>query len=192
MKKEWKWNYKAVNYKKQKIFDRLLSKSISKHVKNNIKIRSMNISEYLFKKNLMDPELHQQHFWNRGYKNIRYKYTSYFDLLNSLLIMCIIKNTEHVLLNIVSGIISRTKKVRKLMYILDRIIKRMSYITKIYSCFRMVITGKLNGGTKRTKNMMIGFGVIPINSVQAECYNNFVNATHLFGEFGVKLMIMYK
>jgi hypothetical protein len=58
-----------------------------------------------------------------------------------------------------------------------------------FGCFRFIITGKLRGGTKRTKTRTIGFGIYPTQMFIMNIINNFMNFTHVFGEFGIKLVI---
>lgn len=64
----------------------------------------------------------------------------------------------------------------------------MPEIESNFSMYRVYISGKLAGGTKRTKFHSIGFGTLPIQSLTTRALNQFFSYTHVYGEFGVKLL----
>jgi len=63
----------------------------------------------------------------------------------------------------------------------------MPEIQEKFEVFKMSITGKLAGGTKRTKFHNIGYGVLPVQTLNVIATNNFLAYTHIYGEFGVKV-----
>ena len=62
----------------------------------------------------------------------------------------------------------------------------MPEIQEKFSVFKISITGKLAGGTKRTKFHSIGYGVLPVQTLSIQTMTNFIAYTHVYGEFGVK------
>ncbi len=58
-----------------------------------------------------------------------------------------------------------------------------------YKVFRINVAGKLAGGTKRTKFQSVGYGILPIQSLALDASNNFLSFTHLYGEFGLKILM---
>ena len=83
----------------------------------------------------------------------------------------------------------RIRKIRKFMYFLDAILKNMPQIQANFSCFRITITGKTQGGTKRTKMLTVGFGHLPVQSIKTEGTVAFISYPHKFGEFGLRVIM---
>jgi ribosomal protein S3 len=83
----------------------------------------------------------------------------------------------------------RLEKLRRFFYFVDAILKKMPNIKKAFQCFRIIINGKLAGGTKRTKSMSIGFGRYPMQTLGVNVTNNYMNFTHRFGEFGIHFVM---
>ena len=83
----------------------------------------------------------------------------------------------------------RIRKIRKFMYFLDAILKNMRQIQHTFSCLRITITGKIRGGTQRTKSMVVGHGHLPYQSLTVEGTTAFISYPHKFGEFGVRLIM---
>ena len=58
-----------------------------------------------------------------------------------------------------------------------------------FSVFKVHIAGKLAGGTKRTKSHSIGYGTLAVQTLDAAVSNNFLAYRHIYGEFGLKLVM---
>jgi hypothetical protein len=82
-------------------------------------------------------------------------------------VLSVIKNTENLLLDILRMMLPRIHKIRRFFYFLDNVIKNMYQVQKSFSCFKMALTGKIQGGTRRTKTFSIGFGDMPFQSLSA-------------------------
>lgn len=54
--------------------------------------------------------------------------------------------------------------------------------------FKMHLAGKIAGGTKRTKAHSIGYGTLPVQTLDVIVSNNFLSYRHIYGEFGLKLV----
>jgi hypothetical protein len=83
----------------------------------------------------------------------------------------------------------RVHKIPRLLYLLDAILKHMAQIKNNFSCFRITLTGKIGGGTKRTRTSIIGFGRFPVQSINVNGSTVLTNYTHKFGEFGMKFIM---
>jgi len=94
-----------------------------------------------------------------------------------------------MLLNILRLMMPRIRKIRKFAYFLDAVIKSMRQISSNFACFRLTLTGKIRGGTERTKTLAIGFGRLPYQSINLEGSVDFISYPHKFGEFGVRLIM---
>jgi hypothetical protein len=189
----WKNKYRAGNPYLEPLYtplsDSQLSIELSLIAKRNIKVKALNVFSYLAKKKVITYRNHQRHFWQREYRNRRHYYANFFDVVNAFYILGTIRHTEMYLLTILKLVLPLLEKLRRFFYFLDAIIKYMQPIRQKFNCFRLTVTGKLAGGTKRTKNFTIGYGRIPIQTLSTEVTNNFINFTHRFGEFGIKLLM---
>jgi len=81
----------------------------------------------------------------------------------------------------------RIEKIRRFMFFLDSILKNMNQIRGNFAAFYITITGKIGGGTKRTKIFSVGYGYLPIHSLTTELSSVCINYTHVYGEFGIQL-----
>lgn len=58
-----------------------------------------------------------------------------------------------------------------------------------FSVFKVHIAGKLAGGTKRTKSHSIGYGTLPVQTLNNLVANSFLHYRHIYGEFGLKFVM---
>ena len=65
----------------------------------------------------------------------------------------------------------------------------MPEIQDKFLVFKIHIAGKLAGGTKRTKSHSSGYGTPPVQTLDVAASNNFLAYRHIYGEFGLKLVI---
>lgn len=94
-----------------------------------------------------------------------------------------------MLLDILRMMMPRIRKIRRFMYFLDAVTKNMKQVQMGFSCFRITITGKIRGGTQRTKTYTVGYGGLPFQSINVEGTTAFVSYPHKFGEFGIRLIM---
>jgi hypothetical protein len=182
-----KWWFTRLN--SRKINQNQLSYKFSNILNEKINIRLLNVFYYMANKQMFNYRTHQDHFWNKGYRRFRFYYDNYYDIVNSFYILGLIKNSDHLLLTILRSMMPRIRKIRRFMYFLDAVIKKMTQIQTKFSCFRITISGKIQGGTKRTKVFSIGYGFLPYQTIYIEGSNAFINYRHKFGEFGIKLIL---
>ena len=83
----------------------------------------------------------------------------------------------------------RIRKIRRFLYFLDAVLKNLVQIRNNFSCIRITVTGKIRGGTQRTKTLSVGYGYFPYQSINLEGSEAFTSYPHKFGEFGVRLLI---
>ncbi len=170
-------------------WEQKISHHLSTVLNEKITVKLVNVFYYLATKQMVKFRSHQEHFWNRRFRRFRFQYDNYYDIINSFFILGLIKNSENLLLTILRIMMPRIRKIRRFMYFLDAILKNLQQIQANFSCFRITITGKTQGGTKRTKTFSIGFGHLPYQSLQLNGTTAFVSYPHKFGEFGIKLIM---
>ena len=185
-----KWTYDKLV--KRRFNDKKFSFIISKRLGKNIKIRSINLFSYLVSKGVVRFKTHQNHFWNFRYRRYRFQYKNYFDIINAFLAVGLVDHSEFFLLSILKIVLPLILKIRKFFRFMSKIIKHMPEIEEKFYVFKISITGKLAGGTKRTKFHSIGYGVLPVQTLSTLAVNNFLAYTHIYGEFGVKLLMAKK
>jgi ribosomal protein S3 len=108
--------------------------------------------------------------------------------VNSFFILTLITGSENVLLDILRMMMPRIRKIRRFMFFLDSVIKHMRQMQVTFGCFKITLTGKIRGGTQRTKTLVVGHGRLPYQSLHIEGASAFVSYRHKFGAFGVKLL----
>jgi ribosomal protein S3 len=63
----------------------------------------------------------------------------------------------------------------------------MKSIHKNFNAFRLVITGKLRGGTSRTQGFSTGFGIMPQQTLDKNISYVYGDVRSKYGTFGIKL-----
>ena len=98
-------------------------------------------------------------------------------------------NTENFLLSILKVTLPIILKIRRFFKFLNAVINNMPELREKYSVFKVAVAGKLAGGTKRTKAHSIGYGILPVQTLTINAVNKFLAYTHIYGEFGLKLLM---
>lgn len=98
-------------------------------------------------------------------------------------------NTENFLLSILKITLPLILKIRRFFKFLNAVINNMPELKEKYSVFKIAVAGKLAGGTKRTKAHCIGYGILPVQTLTINAVNKFLAYTHIYGEFGLKLLM---
>lgn len=93
------------------------------------------------------------------------------------------------MLDVLRNMLETINKIKKFMFFVDAVVKNMPQIRANYTCFRMTFTGKIGGGTRRTKTYTVGYGIIPSASLTTEAFSSFVGYNHVYGAFGVKFIM---
>lgn len=166
-----------------------LSHSVSNTLNYNCNINLINIFNYLAIKQMIGFRSHQEHLWNKKFRKHRFYYDNYYDIVNSFFILSLIKNTESLLLDILRSMMPRIRKIKRFMMFLDSVLKNMPQIQNNFLCFRVIVIGKIRGGTERTKTLAVGFGQLPYQSLTVEGTTAFISYPHKYGEFGIKLIM---
>ena len=81
-------------------------------------------------------------------------------------------------------------KVKWFFRILDLIIKEYPLLRRQFKLFRIILAGKITGGTKRRKLYSIGYGRLIIQTLSERISTNFKPFDHVFGEFGIKVYMI--
>ena len=72
---------------------RQLSCRVGRLLYRKFKLKTLNVFEYMTLKGLINFRKLQKHFWHFRYKNRRFHFFNYFDIINSFLILGLINNT---------------------------------------------------------------------------------------------------
>ena len=103
--------------------------------------------------------------------------------------MGLVKDSENLALDILRLMMPRIRKIKRFMMFLDSVLKNMPQIVNSFTCFRIVIVGKIRGGTERTKTLSVGFGHLPYQSLTLQGSKGFTSYPHKYGEFGVHFIM---
>ena len=103
--------------------------------------------------------------------------------------MGLMDHAEGFLLSILRRVLPLILKIRKFFKFLNAIIKNMPELEDKFSVFKIHIAGKLAGGTKRTKAHSIGYGTLPVQTLDVAASNSFLAYRHIYGEFGLRLVM---
>jgi hypothetical protein len=195
--RNWKvWSISRLKYTLT-LNNRILSKQLSKRLGIRVQVNAKNIFSYLFKKSIKNFNIknHQMHIWQDYHKSKWYIY-SFYDIVNGMILLSKIKYAENLLLKIIKYSLIRMSKRRiqpkQLFYFLDKILKTLPDLKNSFESVRLLIIGKLRGGTSRTKVFNIGFGFIPRQSIDKDVTYAFENIHSKYGSYGVKLLTWRK
>lgn len=192
-KNKWsRWRASKVTLAAQK-----LSKQLSKRVGARVKVKLLNVFSYIAKKSKKNKfKKHQRHIWNKKYQYNKTRFSSYYDIVNSLYLLCFIQNTEELVLKIIqhglTNMHRRKIRPKNLFYFLNSVVKNMKSVQKNFNAFRLVITGKLRGGTARTQMFSTGFGIMPQQTLDKNINYVHGDVRSKYGTFGVKLFTWRK
>jgi len=166
-----------------------LSYAISNTLNHRCNVIAVNVFGYLVTKQMLGFRSHQEHLWNKNFRKYRFFYDNYYDVVNSFFILGLIKNSESLLLNILRLMMPRIRKIKRFMMFLDSVLKHMPQIQNKFLCFRIVLAGKIRGGTQRTKTLSVGFGHLPYQSLNIQGSTAFTSYPHKYWEFGITLIM---
>lgn len=181
-----------------KLSNKRLSKQLSKRIGMRVQVITKNIFSYFIRKKRkkFPAKTHQLHIWNPEYHRYKWQYSSYYDIVNSLLILSKVPYTENLVTKLIRyGLINMHKrklKPKPFFYFLSAVLKNMIDLQYNFNAVRAIITGKLQGGTGRTKTFNIGFGLIPSQSISKNVRYSFENLHSKYGSFGIKFITWRK
>ena len=192
-KNQWsRWRSSKVSLNSKKI-----SKQLSKRIGVRVKVKLCNVFSYIAKKSKKFKfKKHQRHVWNKKYQYNKTRFSSYYDIVNSLYLLCFVHNSESLVLKMIqhglTNMHRRKIRPKNLFYFLNSVVKNMKAIQKNFNAFRLVITGKLRGGTARTQAFSTGFGIMPQQTLDKNISYVFGDVRSKYGTFGVKLFTWRK
>jgi hypothetical protein len=103
--------------------------------------------------------------------------------------MGVLDHAEGFLLSILRRVLPLILKIKRFFKFLNAVIKNMPELQDKFYVFKIHIAGKLAGGTKRTKAHSIGYGVLPVQTIDVAASNNFLAYRHIYGAFGLRLVM---
>lgn len=193
IKNQWsRWRASKTALSAQK-----LSKQLSKRVGIRVKVKLFNVFSYIAKKSKKFKfKKHQRHVWNKKYQYNKTRFTAYYDIVNSLYLLCFIKNSDELVLKMIqhglTNMHRRKIRPKNFFYFLNSVVRNMKVIQKNFNAFRLVITGKLRGGTARTQAFSTGFGIMPQQTLDKNISYVYGDVRSKYGTFGVKLFTWRK
>lgn len=186
----WHSSKKSINSYK-------LSKQLSKRTGVRVQIKLQNAFAYVLKKSKkLSFKKHQRHLWNKRYHFNKKRFTSYFDIVNSFYLLSNISGTEGLVLKMIqyglTNMHRRKIRPKNMFYFLNSVVKNMKVIQKNFNALRLIITGKLRGGTSRTQTFSTGFGILPKQTLDKNINYAFGDVRSKYGAFGVKIFTWRK
>jgi hypothetical protein len=175
-----------------------LEKMVEKRLGIRVTIKVRNIFHYLAKKThkIITKPTHQSHIWNKNYHYNKKFINSYYDIVNSLLILSHVQSTEVFVIQMIQqGLLkmhSQKLRPKRFFYFIDSVLKNLIAIRRNFLAIRIVITGKLQGGTSRTKTFSVGFGTMPYQSIDQNVKYDFGDVQSIYGSYGVKIFTWRK
>lgn len=186
------------NNSSYRISGNFFSKQLEKKIGLKVNIKLKNVFSYLASKSIgFYKQNHQDMFWNKKYKYFTKKYPlSFFNIINGFFIISKIPETENLLLKIIQHSLFKMhkRKIRPKLffYFLDAVLKNSKFLKKEFEAFRIIITGKLRGGTARTQSFSIGFGSLPVQSFDCNIRYELGQLKSKYGSFGIKIFTWRK
>lgn len=182
---------------KKRFSSRWLSKLLSKRTGMRVQAKAINVFTYLLKKTKkVTFNKSQKHIWNKRYHYNKRRFLTYYDMVNSLWLLCHVPNSEILVMRMIRYGLTKMhrRKIRpkNFFYFINAIVQNMPEIKQNFNAFRVMITGKLRGGTSRTKSFSTGFGMIPRQTLDKNIRYEFGNVRSKYGSFGVKLLTWRK
>jgi len=175
-----------------KLYDRYLSHYLSKRVGIRVCVKALNVFNYLVKKTgQLKFKTHQNHIWEK-YHYHKKMFSAYYDVVHSLYLLCVIPYTERFLIKMIQyGLYNmhlQRIKPKRFFYFVDKVIKGMPLIKDTFKACRVIVTGKLRGGTARTSGYSAGFGWFPRQSLNKDIRYEFGTLSSKYGSFGIKVI----
>lgn len=180
------------------ISGKFFAKQIEKKTGIKVNLKLKNIFNYLASKNMgFFKQNHQDMFWNKKYKFFTKKYPlAFFNIVNGFFVVAKIPETENLILKIIQHSLFKMhkRKIRPKLffYFLDSVLKNSKFLKKEFESFRIIITGKLRGGTARTQSFSVGFGSLPVQSFDCNIRYELGQLKSKYGSFGIKIFTWRK
>ena len=161
-----------------------------------VSVKSINVFRYLsLKFGYLRFKTYQNHIW-QSYHRSKRLFSTFYDMVNAFYLLCMLPNTERLVVTLVQYSLlkmhRRKIKPKRFFYFVDAVIKNMPHIKTYFHACRVIVTGKLKGGTARTGSYSAGFGIFPRQSMSQDIKMSFGNLHSKYGSFGIKLLTWRK
>jgi len=158
-----------------------------------VQVQTDNILGYVARKYKAAYKSHQNYVWAGWYKRHRYNYPEYMDIITAIFLFTAFRSNNDILaqyfLKTLYKPLRIMYKLKKFFWFLSDIIKGYPLIRRQFRIFRILLVGKIAGGTKRTKIFKIGYGRLVLQTLSKNSTMSFKSFDHRFGEFGIKLIV---
>lgn len=156
-----------------------------------MKLNLINVFSYLQKRRKANMVAGRDIYFNRKYSYYSKRFESFYDVVNAYYIMSYIPKSEHLFISLLQYAMSDMDKKgfrpKHFFYFLSSIATNMPRLKLVFAALRLVITGKLGGGTGRTKTLSVGFGALPKQTISANLRYGFGDLHSKYGAYGLRL-----
>jgi hypothetical protein len=132
-------------------------------------------------------------FFNKKYNYYSRRFTSFYDILSAFYIVMHVSKAEKLFISMLQHAMSNMHKKgfrpKHFFYFLNAVANNMKGLKSTFNAFRFVITGKLGGGTGRTKTLSLGFGDLPRQTLKINLRYAFGDLHSKYGAYGLRLFI---
>jgi len=155
----------------------------------NVKVIPFNYYAYLLIQKIINKSNYQDHFWDPRYKWNRFRWSGYFDYTSAVMVLGLLREINF-LLSLMEEALPNVYRIKKYFYFIDLMLKSSKYVKNRFKCIRISLNGKSKGKTRRTSSLTIGKGWFARQTLQSNIKQYFFPYTHLWGEFGVSLLLL--
>jgi hypothetical protein len=170
---------------------RQFSKQLSKRSGVRVNVKLINVFSYIQKRYSKMAHSSTEIYFNKKYNYYSRRFSSFYDILNSFYILAYVSKAEKLFINMLQITMSNMHKKgfrpKHFFYFLDAVANNMNILKKTFNAFRFIITGKLGGGTGRTKTLSLGFGDLPSQTLKINFRYAFGDLHSKYGAYGLRL-----
>jgi hypothetical protein len=187
--------YKFLKHSKYRFSSHLMSQVLGRELRYSVKISAVNVFKYMLIKGMLKTNEYTNHLFqlsSQKTRRDRYSYNSYYDIINVFFLQTKFMNIEWLILRVLKYALfklhKRNIKLRYFFRFIHNVIGLTGQLDRTLKVFRLVVHGKIKGGTHRTKTETAGYGRPSRNSIGINlryCYDNIYSK---YGEYGMHLL----
>lgn len=179
-----------------RLSNQLMAAIVSHGLRAPVRIRAINVFQYLLDKSIILPDAYLSHISELSSPKTRrdqHTYKEYYDILNLVYLQSKLVSIEWLLLRVVKYALfklhRRNIKMRYFLRFVHNVMKSFSKVGRDVVVFRLVVHGKIKGGTHRTGVFTAGYGKPALNTIGVSTKYCFDNIYSKYGEFGMHLIV---
>ena len=193
--KPWNKKHKGIAVLWEKVGSTLngrrFSKQLSKRVGYRVNVALINAFTYIQQHFKPNAKSETDFYFNKKYNYFSRRFDSFYDVVSVFYILSYIPKAERLFINMLQYSMSNMHKKglrpKHFFYFLAGVADSMKQVRGAFKSFKFVITGKLGGGTGRTKVLSLGFGSLPKQTLSTNLRYAFGDLHSKYGAFGLRL-----